>query len=109
MAIIMSPNSPLYTPIDSDDLFDSLTGELIYSPRKSIYFYSSSEAEREYIRIRKLQKAFSSLHGRIKINKPPPPSPDFLPNAYYRSPPDDLNVYSDFEDFIQKNMNRYRL
>ena len=37
MEITMSPNRPCFSPADSDDLFDSLTGELIYSPKK-IYF-----------------------------------------------------------------------
>ena len=31
MEITMSPNRPCFSPADSDDLFDSLTGELIYS------------------------------------------------------------------------------
>lgn len=99
----MSPNRPCFSPADSDELFDSLTGELIYSPKKSIFVDTYAEANR----VQKLQEAISSLGGRIKINTPPPPSPDFLPNAYYRSPPEDMSKYRDFEDFVQKNMNRY--
>lgn len=99
----MSPNRPCFSPADSDELFDSLTGELIYSSKKSIFVDTYAEANR----VQKLQEAISSLGGRIKINTPPPPSPDFLPNAYYRSPPEDMSKYRDFEDFVQKNMNRY--
>ena len=99
----MSPNRSLFSPPDSDELFDSLTGELVFSPRTSLFVDTYSEANR----VQKLQSSISSLGNRIKINTPPPPSPDFLPNAYYRSAPEDLSKYSDFEDFVQKNMNRY--
>ena len=101
--IIMSPNRSLFSPPDSEDLFDSLTGELVYSPKKSIWSDTYADANR----IQKLQNSISSLGGRIKINTPPPPSPDFLPNAYYRSAVEDMSEYSDFEDYIQKNMNRF--
>ena len=99
----MSANRPCFSPADSDDLFDSLTGELAYSPKKSIFVDTYAEANR----VQKLQEAISSLGGRIKINTPPPPSPDFLPTAYYRPAPEDHSKYSDFEDYIQKNMNRF--
>lgn len=101
----MSPNRPTYSPPDSEELFDAITGELIYSSKVTIWVDTYAEATR----VQKLQSAISSLGNRIKINTPPPPSPDFLPTAYYRSAPEDHSKYSDFEDYIQKNVNRFNV
>lgn len=99
----MSTNPPTFSPEGSDELFNSETGELIYSPKKTIWVDTYAEANR----VQKLQESISSLGSRFKINTPPPPSPDFLPNAFYRPEPEDMSKYSDFEDYIQKNLNRY--
>lgn len=99
----MSPNRPLYSPTDSDELFDSVTGELVYSSKITIWVDTYAEANR----VQKLQESLSFLGRRFKINTPPPPSPDFLPTAYYRSAPEDHSEYFDFEDYIQKNVNRF--
>jgi hypothetical protein len=99
----MSNNPSPFTPEDSDELRDSETGELIYSPKKTIWSNNYSEANT----IQKLQMVISSLGGRIKINTPPPPSPDFLSNVYFQQKFNfdiDFSKFEDFEDFIQKNM-----
>lgn len=116
----MSPNVPLHSPIGSDELFNAETGELIYSAKKTIYKDSTFEwikdeiyADYEYRKLSNQRKllqivdSFIASVGEIKINTPPDPSPDFLPNAYYRPAPDDLSKYSNFEDYIQKNSNRF--
>lgn len=101
----MSTNPPIFSPEGSDQIFNSETGELIYSPKKTIWVDIYAEANR----VQKLQESISSLGSRFKINTPPPPSPDFLSNAYYRSAPEDLSKYSDFEDFLRVNINRYNI
>lgn len=99
----MSANSSYFVVPESEDLVDSETGEIVYSKTKSIYGNTYADANR----IQTLQKSISALGRRMRINTPPPPSPEFLPNAYYRPAPDDLSKYSDFEDYIQKNHRRY--
>lgn len=99
----MSANSSHFVLPDSDDLVDSQTGEIVYSKTKSIYGDTYADANR----IQTIQKSISALGGSVKIKTPPPPSPEFLPNAYYRLPSEDLSKYSDFEDYIQKNHKRY--
>ena len=116
----MSDIPKLFSPEGSDELYNSETGEMVYSPKKTIWVDDQFDlikqetykknAERDLHNYRKLKKYVDEflLSGReIKINTPPPPSSDFLPNAFYRSPPEDLSKYSVFEDYIQKNMNRF--
>ena len=118
----MSNNPPYYSPDLSTDLFDSTTGELIFSIVKNpIYknstfdFIKEEVYENQKIRDCAAQKKLSSFVDaliakdvHIKINTPPHPSPDFLPNIYFQqkfNPEIDLSQFEDFEDFIQKNMN----
>ena len=64
----MSTNPPTFSPEGSDELFNSETGELIYSPKKTIWVDTYAEANR----VQKLQESISSLGSRFKINTPPP-------------------------------------
>lgn len=101
--IIVSANSSHFVFPDSDDLIDSETGEIVYSKTRSIFGNTYADANR----IQAIQKSISALGASLKIKTPPPPSPEFLPNAYYRLPPEDHSKYSDFEDYIQKNHKKY--
>lgn len=116
----MSISPKYYTPEGSNELFDSETGELLYSAQETIWFDDQfdiikketykNNAYRDLENYRKLKGHVDSLIQSgvtIEIKKPPPPSPEFLPKAYYRPPPEDMSKYTDFEDYVQKNMNRY--
>ena len=95
----MSPNRPCFSPADSDDLFDSLTGDLIYSP-KNLFSLIPMRKQIEF----KTSRSYLFFRWSNKNKYSSPPSPEFLPNAYYRSPPEDMSKYRDFEDFVQKKI-----
>lgn len=114
----MSTIPPYYSPEGSNDLFDSETGELIYSADKNTIWKDSTfefikeeiykaNAYRDLSNKRKLEKFISlgiSSGKEFKINTPPPPSPDFLPKVYsalQREASFKVSDYKDFDDLIQ--------
>jgi hypothetical protein len=91
----MSTIPPYYSPEGSNDLFNSETGELIFSAKKTIWKDSTFECVKEEIykeidykhlsnqrKLHNIVNAFISSGREIKINTPPPPSASFLPRVY---------------------------
>lgn len=77
----MSIPPPSFSPTDSNELYDSITGELIYSSKKTVWHDSAYNLD-TYEKLLSAVDNVLKIKGEIKINTPPPPSSTFLPRVY---------------------------